>query len=177
MKSHLVKLVVLACVVTLGACSKKRTRRAEVVECSSISLDAKGTTLCLVQLYKWKLPDAQRTAEARAHELDSLKTSQEDSVWGLSAAKHKRDFQACQRGSEQLNNCLLVAGWPLRRVRHTTDEASQRASSVHGQAGLQSFVLLDALLQMGLGSRARDGGLRYARPVGALGRPRAGSGS
>ncbi len=113
MKSHLVKLVVLASVVALGACSKKRTRRAEVVECSSISLDAKGTTLCLVQLYKWKLPDAQKTAEARAHELDSLKTFQEDSVWGLGAAKHKRDFQACQRGSEQLNNCLLVAGWPL----------------------------------------------------------------
>ncbi len=121
MKSHLVKLVVLACVVTLGACSKKRTRRAEVVECSSISLDAKGTTLCLVQLYKWKLPDAQKAAETRAHELDSLKTSQEDSVWGLSAAKHKRDFQACQRGTEQLDNCLLVSGWPLRRARHTTD--------------------------------------------------------
>src|SRR6266545_577299 len=81
MKSHLVKLVVLACVVAVGACSKKRSRRAEVVECSSISLDSKGTTLCLVQLYKWKLPDAQKAAETRAHELDSLKTFQEDSVW------------------------------------------------------------------------------------------------
>ena len=121
MKSHLVKLVVLCCVVALGACGKKRTRRAEVVECSSISLDSKGTTLCLVQLYKWKLPDAEKAAEARAHELDSLKTWQEDSVWNLGADKHKRDFQACRRGTEQLNNCLLVAGWPLRRVRHTTD--------------------------------------------------------
>jgi len=121
MKSHLVKLVVLAGVVALGACSKKRTRRAEVVECSSISLDSKGTTLCLVQLYKWRLPDAQKAAEARAHELDSLRTWQEDSVWNLGAPKHKRDFQACQRGSEQLNNCLLVAGWPIRRVRATTD--------------------------------------------------------
>jgi hypothetical protein len=121
MKSHLVKLVLLACVVALGACSKKRTRRAEVVECSSISLDSKGTTLCLVQLYKWKLPDAQKAAETRAHELDSLKTWQEDSVWGLRAAKHKNDLQSCQRGTEQLNNCLLVAGWPLRRVRKTTD--------------------------------------------------------
>src|SRR5258707_6743185 len=121
MNAHRGKLVAGACAVVWGACRKKRRRRAEVVECSSISLDAKGTTLCLVQLYKWKLPDAQKTAEARAHELDSLKTSQEDSVWGLSAAKHKRDFQACQRGTEQLNNCLLVAGWPLRRVRHTTD--------------------------------------------------------
>jgi hypothetical protein len=121
MKSHLVKLVLLACVVALGACSKKRTRRAEVVECSSISLDSKGTTLCLVQLYKWKLPDAQKAAETRAHELDSLKSWQEDSIWGLRAAKHKSDLQSCQRGTEQLNNCLLIAGWPLRRVRKTTD--------------------------------------------------------
>ncbi|HEX9347967.1 MAG TPA: hypothetical protein VF919_10365 [Gemmatimonadales bacterium] len=114
-------LIALAAVVTVAGCTKKRTRRAEVVECSSISLDSKGTTLCLVQLYKWKLPDAQKAAEARSHELDSLKTWQEDSVWHLGAAKHKRDFQACQRGSEQLNNCLLVAGWPLRRVHATTD--------------------------------------------------------
>ena len=121
MKSHLVKLVLLASLVLVAACTKKRTRRNEVVECSSISLDAKGTTLCLVQLYKWKLPDAQRAAETRAHELDSLKSWQEDSVWNLGAAKHKRDFQACRRGTEQLNNCLLVAGWPLRRAQHTTD--------------------------------------------------------
>ena len=121
MKSHLVKLLTLACLVALVGCGKKRTRRAEVVECSSISLDSKGTTLCLVQLYKWKLPDAQKAAEARSHELDSLKTWQEDSVWNLGAAKHKHDFQNCRRGSEQLNNCLLVAGWPLRRVRTTTD--------------------------------------------------------
>lgn len=121
MKSHLVKLVVLAAAVALVGCSKKRTRRSEIVECSSISLDAKGTTLCLVQLYKWKLPEAQKAAEARAHELDSLKTWQEDSVWNVGAVKHRRDLQNCQRGSEQLDNCLLVAGWPVRRVRFTTD--------------------------------------------------------
>lgn len=121
MKSHLVKLVVLCGVVALGACSKKRTRRAEVVECSSISLDEKGTTLCLVQLYHWKLPEAQKAAIARAHETDSIRTWQDDSVWGLGAAKHARDLQSCRRGSEQINNCLLIAGWPIRRVRTTTD--------------------------------------------------------
>jgi hypothetical protein len=131
MKSHLVKLVVLASVVALVGCSKKRTRRSEVVECSSISLDAKGTTLCLVQLYKWKLPEAQKAAEARAHELDSLKTSQEDSVWNLGADKHRRDLQACRRGSEQLNNCLLVAGWPLRRVHATTDSMWKSEMPAH----------------------------------------------
>ncbi len=121
MKSHLVKLIALSCVVALGACSKTRTRRAEVVECSSISLDAKGTTLCLVQLYHWKLPAAQKAANDRAHETDSIKTWQEDSVWGLSAAKHKRDLQSCLGGTEQFHSCLLIAGWPIRRVRTTTD--------------------------------------------------------
>src|SRR5439155_21606031 len=93
MKSHLVKLVLLAALALVAACTKKRTRRNEVVERSSISLDAKATTLCLVQLYKPKLPDAQRAAETRAHELDSLKSWQEDSVRNLGAAKHKRDLQ------------------------------------------------------------------------------------
>jgi len=63
--------------------------------------------------------------------LDSLKNFQEDSVWGLSNAKHKRDFQACQRGAEPLNNCLLVAGWPLHRVRHTTDSMWNAALPQH----------------------------------------------
>ncbi len=98
MKSHHVQLIALSCLLALAACSKKRTRRAEIVECSSISLDAKGTTQCLVQLYHWKPAEAQQVAATRAIELDSLK-----------------------RGTEQLNNCLLVAGWPLRRVNSTTD--------------------------------------------------------
>jgi len=121
MKSHHVQLIALSCLLALAACSKKRTRRAEIVECSSISLDAKGTVQCLVQLYHWKPAEAQQVAAARANELDSLKTWQEDSVWALGAAKHKRDLQGCERGAEQLNNCLLVAGWPLRRVNKTTD--------------------------------------------------------
>jgi hypothetical protein len=101
MKSHHVTLIALS-LLALAGCSKKRTRRAEVVECSSISLDAKGTTQCLVQLYHWKPAEAQQVAAARANEMDSLKTWQEDSVWALGAAKHKRDL-------------------PLRRVNTTTD--------------------------------------------------------
>ncbi len=121
MKSHHAKLIALSCLLALAACGKKHTRRAEIVECSSISLDAKGTVQCLVQLYHWKPAEAQQVAAARAIELDSLKRWQEDSVWALGAAKHKRDLQGCERGAEQLNNCLLVAGWPLRRVNSTTD--------------------------------------------------------
>jgi len=121
MKSHRVPLIALSCLLAFAACGKKHTRRGEIVECSSISLDAKGTTQCLVQLYHWKPAEAQQVAAARANELDSLKRWQEDSVWALGAAKHKRDLQGCQRGTEQLNNCLLVAGWPLRRATTTTD--------------------------------------------------------
>ena len=121
MRTPPLMLIALAAAVTVAGCSKKRTRRAEIVECSSISLDSKGTTQCLVQLYHWKPAEAQQVATARANELDSLKRWQEDSVWALGAAKHKRDLQGCQRGTEQLNNCLLVAGWPLRRANATTD--------------------------------------------------------
>jgi hypothetical protein len=120
MRLHLGKLAALLAIVMLGACGKKRSTRAEVVECSSISLDAKGTALCLVQLYRWKVGDAQRAATDRHRELDSLKTWHDDSLWALDGAKHKRDLQTCRR-SDQLNNCLLVSGWPLGRVRSTVD--------------------------------------------------------
>jgi len=117
----MLKLVALAAVALLGACGKKRNQRAEIVECSNISLDAKGTTQCLVGLYHWKIAEAQKAATDRARELDSLKTWREDSVWARGAAKHKSDLQACRRGEEPLNNCLLVAGWPVGRVNATAD--------------------------------------------------------
>ena len=121
MKSHLAKLIVFLAAVALVACAKKRNMRAEVVECSSISLNAKRTAQCLVQLYRWKVDEAQRAAQNRARELDSLKTWREDSVWAIDAAKHKKDLQNCRRGTETLNNCLLIAGWPVGRVKATSD--------------------------------------------------------
>ncbi len=121
MKSHVLQLVAVCCILTLSACGKKLTKRDQVVECSAISLDAKGTAQCLVQLHRWKVDEAHGAAQARAVELDSLKRWQEDSVWALDATKHKRDFQNCRRGTEPLKNCLLIAGWPLSRVRATTD--------------------------------------------------------
>lgn len=114
-------LIALAAVVAVAACSKKSTRRDQIVECSGISLDAKGTVQCLVGLYHWKVADAQKAADARANELDSLKTYQEDSVWALGVAKHRRDLATCSRTDDQLKNCLLVAGWPLSRVNKAQD--------------------------------------------------------
>jgi len=122
MTSHMRLLCSLVALVALaGACSKKHTRRGEVVECSSISLDAKGTVQCLVSLYHWNVADAQKAANNRARELDSLKTRQEDSVWALGLPKHKRDLQTCAKTDDELKNCLLVAGWPLRRVIKAQD--------------------------------------------------------
>lgn len=120
MKLPILRSVALL-VVALGACSKKSTKRAEVVECSSISLDSKGTTQCLVQLYRWKVDEARGAAEARTRELDSIRNWQEDSVWALGADKHKRDMRNCRGGTEPLQSCLLIAGWPLSRVRASTD--------------------------------------------------------
>jgi len=120
MKSRALVSIVMALVVA-AACGKKTTRRDEIVECSSISLDAKGTTQCLVQLYKWKVDEATQAAQDRAYELDSLKTWKEDSVWALDAAKHRSDLRNCTSRSEPLKDCLLIAGWPLSRVRAAAD--------------------------------------------------------
>jgi len=131
MKSYPLQLFVLAVVAVLAGCSKKPGRRAQVVECSSISLDAKGTVQCLVQLYHWSVADAQTAATARAHELESLKTHQEDSVWALGSAKHRADLQKCPHADDQLRSCLLVAGWPLSRVKATQDSMWNAELSTH----------------------------------------------
>ena len=125
------RLLALVTIAALTACSKQPTRRAQIVECSSISLDAKGTVQCLVGLYHWRVADAQKAAEARAVELDSLKTQQEDSVWALGVAKHRRDLASCSRTDDQLRNCLLVAGWPLSRVNKAQDSIWNADLSTH----------------------------------------------
>ena len=126
-----VRLIPIVALLAFAACGKKRDRRAEVVECSSISLDVKGTTQCLVQLYRWDVAEATRTATARHHELDSLKTSQADSFWNLGAAQHRTQLTACRRGADPLDRCLLVAGWPLSRVNATADSLWQTESQEH----------------------------------------------
>ncbi|MGH7530274.1 MAG: hypothetical protein ACREMN_07805 [Gemmatimonadales bacterium] len=122
-------LLVLAAL--LAACGKKRDRRAEVVECSSISLDERGTAQCLVQLHRWNVAEAHSAAQARHRELDSLRTSQEDSLWYLDAPQHGRELQACRRGADPLDRCLLVAGWPLRRVQAVAESLWQAELPEH----------------------------------------------
>jgi hypothetical protein len=132
MKSHFRRTSLLVAVATLaGACAKKPTARNQVVECSSISLDAKGTTQCLVQLYHWKPLDAQNAANKRARELDSIKTYQEDSVWALGVTKHRHDLRTCNTSDDQLKNCLLVAGWPLQRVLAAQDSVWRSETPKH----------------------------------------------
>ena len=121
MRPHALQIGALLLIALMTACGKKSSKRAEIVECSSISLDAKGTTQCLVGLYHWTVADAQRAATDRARELDSIKTWQMDSVWARGSAKHKRDLQSCAKSDDQLRSCLLVAGWPLSRVQTAQD--------------------------------------------------------
>ena len=125
------RLFALATLFLLAACGKKRDQRAEIVECSAISLDAKGTTQCLIQLYGWQPAQAQRAATARHRELDSLKSWQEDSVWSLGAKEHRTQLAACRRGADPLDRCLLVAGWPLSRVTTTADSLWQAEAPQH----------------------------------------------
>jgi hypothetical protein len=128
---YAVRLLPIVALLAIAACAKRPDHRAEVVECSSISLDVKGTTQCLVQLYHWDVAQATRTATARHHELDSLKTRGEDSVWNLGAAQHRTQLAACRRGVDPLDRCLLVAGWPLSRVNSTADSLWQTEAQQH----------------------------------------------
>jgi hypothetical protein len=131
MKPSAVHVGALFLIALASACGKKSNRRAEVVECSSIALDAKGTTQCLVGLYHWKIADAQKAGTDRARELDSIKTWQMDSVWARGVTKHKQDLQNCARSDDQLRNCLLVAGWPLGRVQAAQDSIWNRDLAKH----------------------------------------------
>src|SRR6266550_2406916 len=120
MKSHHVQLIALSCLLALSACSKKRTRRAEVVECSSISLDAKGTVQCLVSLYKWRLGDAQKAADARAN-------AAQDSAWNAELPKHRRELQTCMAKRDfNLSSCLtLYYKWDPDGALATADSVTR----------------------------------------------------
>src|SRR2546422_1067325 len=120
MKRQLIALLVLGALAAVG-CSKKRNTRNEVAECSSIALDAKGTAQCLVQLYRWKVADAQQAATARMPERHPLKAPRKASVWHRDAAKHKGVSKTSRKSPDQLGNCLLVAGWPLSRGRASAE--------------------------------------------------------
>lgn len=111
----------MAALALLAGCGPKRDMQAEVRECSAISLDANGTAQCLVQLHQWEPAKAQQAAVARHRELDSLKTHAADSVWNLDAERHRRDLASCRSGALALDQCLLIAGWPLGRVTTTVD--------------------------------------------------------
>ena len=135
--AHSIRWLSLAAVTLLAACGVKRNLQAEVRECSDISLDAKGTAQCLVQLHRWEPAKARVAAEARHHELDSLKTHHADSIWGVDAARHERDLATCKRGADPLDRCLLMAGWPMSRVTSTVDSLWQRDAAAH-QREIQS---------------------------------------
>jgi hypothetical protein len=126
-----VRWVPIVALLTIVACGKSRDKRAEVIECSSISLDVKGTTQCLVQLYHWDVAVATRTATARHPELDSLKTWQADSAWNLGAPQHRTQLAACRSGADPLDRCLLGNGWPLSRVNAVAESLWQAESAQH----------------------------------------------
>jgi hypothetical protein len=130
-QSQLTLLALLAA-AALG-CGRERDRSAQVEECSSISLDVKGTTQCLVQLYRWRADEARAAATFRHHQLDSLKAWREDSVWNLDAARHRQHLATCRSGADPLDRCLLISGWPLSRVNRTVDSIWQSELPQHNR--------------------------------------------
>jgi hypothetical protein len=129
--AHSIRVFPLAVLALLAGCGVKRNLAGEVRECSSISLDAKGTAQCLVQLHRWEPAKARLAAEGRHRELDSLKAWHDDSVWSIEAERHRRDVATCTRGADPLDRCLLMAGWPLKQVTRTIDSLWVRDAAAH----------------------------------------------
>ncbi len=127
--SRLLQCVALAAVVALAACSKKPGHRSQVVECSSISLDAKGTTQCLVGLYHWCSRSDEQLKNCllvAGWPLSRVNAAQE-SIWNGELPKHRHELQTCMAKRDfNLSSCLtLYYKWDSDRALATADSVTR----------------------------------------------------
>ena len=104
-------------------------RRQEVKTCSAMSVDTLGTVECLVRLHNWKPAEARLAARLRQREMDSTRAQQEDSLWTIDAAAHRRDVERCK--GHEMAECLTLAGWSDEHAKHVTDSVWDRNSDRH----------------------------------------------
>jgi hypothetical protein len=125
--------VLLALLV--GCAKSAEDRRDEVALCSAVNSQADLIALCLVADHKWAEAQADSAARRRAQELDSLRAVQDDSVWNADSSRHRAELRQCNRGTDDIRECLLVrAGWPDARATRTADSLWQRNAQQHGRA-------------------------------------------
>jgi hypothetical protein len=124
---------VLVLAVAAGtACHREPSaliRRKEVTTCSAMSVDTLGTVECLVRLHNWKPAEARLAAHLRQREMDSTRSRQEDSMWTIDAAVHRRDVERCK--GHEMAECLTLAGWTDEHAKHATDSVWDRNKGRH----------------------------------------------
>ena len=123
----------LSLLALAAACGKSEaSRRKDVASCSAISVDTIGTVNCLVELHNWKPAEARLAAHNYQRQLDSTHAVQEDSLWNLDAAAHRRDRDRCANQGD-LVQCLMFAGWPEDRARRVADSLWARDAGRHAR--------------------------------------------
>lgn len=113
------------------ACGRSEAeRKRDIARCSDRSSDALEIQLCLETQRGWKEAEASTAAAARAHELDSLETLHDDSVWAAEGAKHHAEMQEC--AGPELPRCLVARfAWPEERARASADSAWSEHAAQH----------------------------------------------
>jgi hypothetical protein len=126
-----------AAAVALSAfgCGKSAAKKAaEVRECSSITMDAKGAAQCLVLQYKWNQPVALAAATRYQQEQDSIAQAHADSAWRADAGRHQKELVQCAKDpSGEVARCLVGYGWADARANATADSLWRHDASRHRQ--------------------------------------------
>lgn len=124
-----------AVALSAAGCGKSPAKKAaEVRECSSITMDAKGAAQCLVLQYKWKQPEALAAATRYQQEQDSIAQSHADSAWRADAARHSREQAQCVKDpSGEVARCLVSYGWAEARAAGVADSLWRHDAPKHRQ--------------------------------------------
>lgn len=114
------------------ACGGKslEEQQQDVAACSRVNTDASLIALCLVTDHDWDDSAADRAGRRRAHELDSIRTWQEDSAFNVDSVQHKRDIRECS-GGDIMRDCLKLRGWPDDRATRAADSLWRRDAARH----------------------------------------------
>jgi len=122
-----------ALTLALLACGKSAARKAaEVRECSSITMDAKGAAQCLVLQHNWNQTEALHAATVYQQHQDSLNQSRADSTWRADAGRHAKEVSACATDpSGEVVRCLVGYGWADARAAAASDSLWRHDAAKH----------------------------------------------
>ncbi len=112
----------LLSLLLIVACGKSTShRREDVLACSERHTQANLIALCLITDHHWPEAEANAAGRAREHEIDSLTTWHEDSLWRVDARQHRQELRQCPGRWPDMASCLQAAGWPREQAQKTAD--------------------------------------------------------